>query len=64
MIGIFENAEKGNDPLFNERKSPDNMYSMLLEYDGTMFDWIKGPESFLTREDAKEVAAKMKSESA
>ena len=45
MIGIFTEAEAGNDKLYNSRKSLIGEYTMFLEYDGKMFDWVTGPES-------------------
>ncbi len=43
MLGIFANAEAGNDELYN--KGVDLFgasHSLMLSYDGKLFDWVKG----------------------
>ena len=41
MVGIFDLAEAGQDDLYTER-SGGGLYTTFLEYDGKMFDWIRG----------------------
>lgn len=41
MLGIFELAELGQDDLHGAR-SGGGLYSVFLEYDGNMFNWVRG----------------------